>query len=91
MAISTTTFDERLKRINSGQTVDQAAIVGRSKKRKSLRGRCFTFPFMLGVGILTGLPAYAWASTTQSDVSAVLTSLQYRLPDMQQWVVALAG
>ncbi len=91
MAISKTTFEERLQRINNGEAIDQAAIVGRPKKRRSLRGRCFTFPFMVGVGILTGLPAYAWATTTQSDVGAVLTGLQHRLPDMQQWVVALAG
>lgn len=75
MAISTTTFEERLARINSGQTVDMAAKVGRSKTRRPLRTRCLTFPFMVGVGILAGGAAYAFAATQQ---------------DMQ-WVIALAG
>ncbi|KHA51770.1 hypothetical protein [Sulfitobacter geojensis] len=75
MAISSTTFEERLARINNGQTVDQAAILGTSKTRRSFRARCLTFPFMVGVGILTGGTAYAFATS----------------PADMQWVMALAG
>ncbi len=75
MAISQTSFDQRLSRINSGQTTDVAAEVGQNKSRRSIRARCLTFPFMLGVGILTGGTAYAFAAAQ---------------PEMQ-WVMALAG
>ena len=75
MAISQTTFEERLSRINNGQTVDSAAKIGQKKKRRPMRSRCYTFPFFVGVGILTGGAAYAFA-TTQQEV---------------QWVLALAG
>ncbi|MEM7520223.1 MAG: hypothetical protein AAF307_04220 [Pseudomonadota bacterium] len=76
MAVSTTTFEQRLARINKGQTVDVAAQVGRSSAAKArVKARIMTFPFLVGVGILTGGTAYAWASVQ---------------PEMQ-WVVALAG
>lgn len=75
MAVSQTTFDQRLSRINKGQTVDVAAKVGTQKPRRSWRARCLTFPFFVGVGILTGGTAYAWAATR---------------PEMQ-WVMAFAG
>ncbi|KIN60629.1 hypothetical protein Z945_1604 [Sulfitobacter noctilucae] len=75
MAVSTTTFEERLSRINNGQTVDAAAKVGRTKNRRSFRARMLTFPCLVGVGILTGGAAYAFASVQ---------------PEMQ-WVMALAG
>ncbi len=75
MAISSTTFEERLARINNGQTVDTASMVGRAKTRRSFRARCLTFPFMVGVGILTAGTAYAF---TVSPVEI-------------EWVFALAG
>ncbi len=78
MAISQTTFEQRVTRINKGQTVDMSAKVGGKKRKKNhrpLRARCFTFPFFVGVGILTGGAAYAFAAT-QPEV---------------QWVLALAG
>ncbi|MFK7835443.1 MAG: hypothetical protein AB8B60_04425 [Sulfitobacter sp.] len=77
MAISSTSFDQRIARINKGETQDNAAKVGRgrSKQGRSIRARCFTFPFFVGVGILTGGTAYAFAATQ---------------PEMQ-WVLALAG
>lgn len=75
MAISTTTFEQRLARINAGQTVDVSAQVGHNKKRRQMRTRMFTFPFFVGIGILTGGTAYAFASTQ---------------PEMQ-WVIALVG
>ena len=90
MAVSKTTFDERLARINKGETVDRAAIVGKKAKSRSLRSRLMTIPCLTGIGILTGLPAYAWAST-KPDVVAALGDLPASLPAMQQWVVALAG
>lgn len=77
MAISQTTFEQRVNRINKGKTVDAAAKVGlNAKGRRTLRTRCFTFPFFVGVGILTGGAAYAFASTGTTEL---------------QWVVALAG
>ncbi len=75
MAVSQTSFEQRLARINKGQTVDAAAKVGRGNVKRSLKARCLTFPFMLGVGILTGGSAYAWVATK---------------PEVQ-WVLALAG
>lgn len=72
MAISQTTFDQRLTRILSGQTVDAAAKVGRSKKRRSLKARCLTMPFITGVSILTGGTGYAWVETRPRDVEWVL-------------------
>lgn len=75
MAVSTTTFEERLARINGGQTVDVAAKVGRTATHRPFRARMLTFPFMVGVGILTGGAAYALAYT----------------PTEITWVLALAG
>ncbi len=76
MAVSTTTFEERLARINNGQTVDRAATVGRrSTASRPFRARMLTFPFLVGVGILTGGTAYAFAAVQ---------------PEMS-WVMALAG
>ena len=75
MAISQTTFDQRLSRINKGLTEDSAAKIGYQKKRRPMRARCLTFPFFVGFGILTGGAAYAFASN-QSDM---------------QWVMAFAG
>ena len=78
MAISTTTFEERLERINKRQN----EVGRRAKQRRSFRTRLFTFPFMVGFGILTGGTAYAWAAT-QPDLSIALSDMQ--------WVLALAG
>ncbi len=72
MAISQTTFDQRLTRILKGETVDVAAKVGKTKKRIPLRVRCTTVPFLTGVGILTGGTGYAWVETRPSDVEWVL-------------------
>ncbi len=72
MAISQTTFDQRLNRIEKGQTVDVAAKIGKITKRPSLRARCTTIPFLTGVGILTGGTGYAWVETRPSDVEWVL-------------------
>ncbi|KIN64155.1 hypothetical protein Z946_3042 [Sulfitobacter noctilucicola] len=74
MPKSQTSFDERIKRINRGQTCDSSATVGKTKHRRPLRARMLTFPFFVGVGILTGGTAYAFASVQ---------------PDMQ-WVALLA-
>lgn len=73
MAISTTTFEERLARINSGATVDVAAKVGQViAPKRSLRARLLTFPCLVGLSILTGGTAYAWAATTQTDVTWIM-------------------
>ena len=77
MPISTTSFEQRVRRINKGQTPDSKTKAKRSKKRRTLRQRCFTFPFMVGVGILAGGTSYAYVST-QPDVDI-------------QWVMELAS
>lgn len=82
MPISNTTFDQRLARINSGQTVDVASLVGKKKKRRSFRDKCMNVPFFTGAGILVGLPGYAYA-TTSSDIRWVLAEIQS--------VIALVG
>jgi len=75
MAISSTTFEERLARINNGQTVDQASILANPTTPRYFPPRRLTFPFMVGVGILTGGTANAFATS----------------PADMQWVMALAG
>ncbi|MCX7560808.1 hypothetical protein OS190_14620 [Sulfitobacter sp. F26204] len=75
MAISQTTFEERLARINNAQTGGVAAKISGKKQRRPLRARCLTFPFFVGLGILTGGAAYAFVSSQQEI----------------QWVIALAG
>ena len=82
MAVSHTSFDQRLQRINKapnataycGPTASELkkAVVRSKSKSKSAK---FTFPFFVGVGILTGGTAYAWSAT----------SSEY------QWVLAFAG
>jgi hypothetical protein len=75
LAVSTTSFDQRLARINNGQTVDNGAIGGRVKTRRTFRARCLTFPFFTGVGILAAGTAYAFTVS----------------PDELKWVMALTG
>jgi len=75
MAISQTSFDQRIKRINNGQTVDMSSQVGRSKMRKSFKARCMTVPFFTGVAILAGMPAYAFVSS-EPDMSWVIAEVQ---------------
>jgi hypothetical protein len=73
MAVSQTSFEDRLSRINKTQNGSVFGVAkksgGRSKSAK------FTFPFFVGVGILTGGSAYAWAA---------------QIPEYQ-WVIAFAG
>ena len=91
MPQSTTTFEERLARIKDAQTVDRSRIGGGKKgKGRPLRSRLLTIPSLTGIGILTGLPAYAWASTSPYVV-APLGDLPVNLPMVQELVVALAG
>lgn len=59
MAISQTSFDQRIKRINSGQT---DTMIARSNRR-TLRARLLTVPALTGIFILTGGTAYAFAAT----------------------------
>ncbi len=63
MPISQTSFEQRVNRINRGQTPDAKAKNKRSKKRRSLRQRCLTVPFLVGVGILLGGTGYAYVET----------------------------
>jgi len=73
MAVSQTSFDERISRINQSQN---GSAFGKSKKSGDRsKSAKFTFPFFVGVGILTGGSAYAWAA---------------QVPEYQ-WVVAFAG
>ena len=72
MAVSQTSFDERISRINKSQN---GSVFGKGKKSGRSKSAKFTFPFFVGVGILTGGSAYAWAA---------------QVPEYQ-WVVAFAG
>lgn len=56
MAISTTTFEERISRIETRHEE-------RWGKPKRRRGSRITFPFFVGAGILMGGTAYAFAAT----------------------------
>ncbi|MBM1631603.1 hypothetical protein JQV27_02045 [Sulfitobacter mediterraneus] len=65
MAISTTTFAERIGRIEkhqSGRLTVETCSSPQLSAGKTRRTR-FTFPFFFGVGILTGGSAYAWVVT----------------------------
>ncbi|MGC1503535.1 MAG: hypothetical protein WA782_05280 [Sulfitobacter sp.] len=75
MAVSSTSFEERLARINNGKTANNTSIGGHSRSRRTFRARCLTFPFIVGVGILTAGTAYAFAAS----------------PAEINWVMALAG
>tara|TARA_R110002072_G_scaffold22400_25_gene78567 strand:+ start:8424 stop:8666 length:243 start_codon:yes stop_codon:yes gene_type:complete len=80
MAVSQTSFDERISRINKAQNGSAFGMAKKSRgKKPQHRARSksakFTFPFFVGVGILTGGAAYAWAATTPK----------------YQWVLAYAG
>ena len=91
MPISHTTFEERLARIAKGETEDVAAKVGKPKrKRRSFRARLFTFPCLVGIGILTGGTAYAWVATDQG-MPDVMVGVQGMVITNMQWVMALAG
>lgn len=82
MAISKTTFEERIARINQEEAEVVTAVRTRRKQRRSLAARLLTFPSLVGISILTGGAAYAWAAT-QSEVPAVLADMP--------WVLAIAG
>ena len=73
MAISTTTFAERIGRIEKHQSGRQAVETCSSPRKSAARSRRarFTFPFFFGVGILTGGSAYAWV-VTRADPQWVL-------------------
>ncbi len=60
MAISQTSFDQRIKRINGGQTMTASNA---RNTRRSLRARLLTVPALTGIFILTGGTAYAFAAT----------------------------
>ncbi|MGJ5620066.1 hypothetical protein [Sulfitobacter sp. MF3-043] len=75
MAVSTTTFEQRIARINKAQEVTFTGVAKKSGGRARSKSSIFTFPFFVGVTILTGGAAYAWAATTPE----------------YQWVLAFAG
>lgn len=80
MAVSQTSFEQRLKRINRAPNATAlcgptASELKKAVARPKSKNAKFTFPFFVGVGILTGGTAYAWAAT----------STEY------QWVLAFGG
>ena len=89
MAISTTTFEERLARIDKGQTGNPAAKGRRRKSRRSLGARLFSFHCLVGLGILSGGTAYAWVAT-QSELPDVAVNVPQLLNNIQ-WVMAVTG
>lgn len=74
MAVSTTTFEERIQRIAAGQTVDQTALPGRKTRRTSRKSK-LSLSVLLGLGLLTGGAAYAYAATGGD----------------YHWIISLAG
>jgi hypothetical protein len=75
MPVSQTTFDQRIQRINKGLSTDASGRFVRSKRRRSFKARCKTFPFLVGAGILTGMPAYAYVAT-EPEMYWVLAEVQ---------------
>jgi hypothetical protein len=75
MAVSQTSFDNRLSRISAGQITSIPTKLGFTKKRRPLRARCMNVPFFVGVGILMGGTGYIFAATR---------------PEMP-WLMAFAG
>ena len=73
--VSTTTFQQRVARIEAGNTPHSEQLVKKTKKSRRKRSGLFSVPFLVGVGILTGGTAYAWFET-QTDIT---------------WVMAFAG
>lgn len=69
MPVSQTSFDERVHRINRGLTDDAKAKYKRSRPRRSLRQRCMTVPFLVGLGILLGGTGYAYVEETQPELN----------------------
>lgn len=67
MAISTTTFEERISRIEAQHAKQWEKTPGRKRRRGIL-----TFPFLVGTGTLTCGTAYAYASTLP-DMQWLLT------------------
>lgn len=82
MAISQTTFDQRLSRIKSGNTVTAKAGGAGRKSKRTLRERCLNFPCFVAFGILGGGPSYAVVST-QPSMYWVIAEIQS--------VIALVG
>ena len=89
MAVSTTTFEERIARIEKGQTGNPAVASVRRKSRRSLGARMLSFPFLVGASILSGGTAYAWAAT-QSQLPDVANSMPAIFNNIQ-WVMAITG
>ena len=80
MAVSHTSFEERLQRISKAPNATAFRGPTESELKKAVirpksQSAKFTVPFFVGVGILTGGTAYAWAAT----------STEY------QWVLAFGG
>lgn len=82
MAISQTTFDQRVSLIRSGKTVTAKTGNVRRKTKRSLRERCLNFPCFVAFGILAGGPSYAFVST-QPSMYWVIVEIQS--------VIALVG
>lgn len=82
MAISQTTFDQRVSRIKTGKTVTAKTGVARRKKKRTMRERCLNFPCFVAFGILAGGPSYAFVST-QPSMYWVIAEIQS--------VIALVG
>ncbi|NNE51925.1 MAG: hypothetical protein HKN30_05930 [Sulfitobacter sp.] len=68
MAISTTSFEERVTRIEARHE----ERFGQPKRR---RGSRITFPFFAGIGIVMGGTAYAFAATT-NEIQWILAIAQ---------------
>ncbi len=83
MPISQTTFEQRVRRINKGLTDDAKAKRRRSRPRRSVRERCLTFPFLVGISILVGGTGYAYVDTQPEVVHMVNSQLVVALSNLQ--------
>lgn len=74
MAISTTTFDQRIKRINSGKTLNAPEVCITAPKSGAKKTRGFTMLLLVCASMMGAGGAMAWADL----------SVEY------DWILALA-
>ncbi|MDG1168414.1 MAG: hypothetical protein P8N14_04405 [Sulfitobacter sp.] len=71
MPITKKTFEQRLSEIANFDGTLPGTPARPKQRQRSLATLVLTFPFVLGVGILLGGTAYAWAAAS-SDLTWVL-------------------
>ena len=88
MAISTTTFEQRIGRIDKVQP--ETATKGKRRgARRSVLARLCTVPSLTGIGILAGGTAYAW-NATQAELTDIAVTVPHIINNIQM-VMAFTG